>query len=31
MEDAFIYGINPDRQALVILFEKADATLFHMG
>jgi hypothetical protein len=29
--DSFVYGVNPDRQALVLLFEKIDNSLLYIG
>ena len=31
LDDAFVYGVNSDQQALVLLFERADSTLFNVG
>jgi hypothetical protein len=31
LEDCFVYGVNPDRQALVLLFEKIDNSLLYIG
>lgn len=31
LEDCFIYGLNPDRQIVVMLYEKLDCDLFWMG
>lgn len=31
LDDAFVYGVNPDHQALVLLFERTSSTLFNVG
>jgi hypothetical protein len=31
LDDAFVYGVNPDQQALVLLFERTNSNLFNIG
>ena len=31
LEDAFVYGVKPDQQVLMLLFERTNSTLFQIG